>query len=125
MADFRSGRRQLFSRVIEGTLYIAERKPCALCEWKISCYTMQHQRFQYIKEIACRFMASMLGLHGNVYGIKFWMWNIRLVPDSWHGKAAPVLDEWFSVVIRILVDITLNSTSKWWMATSNEDRTLL
>ena len=34
-----------------------------------------------------------------------------LFPDSWHGKVAPVLDEWFSVVIRNLVDITHDSTS--------------
>ena len=73
-------------------------QPSALCEWKISCYTMQNQRLQYIKEIACRFMASMLGLHGNVYGIKFGCETFGLFLIHGTEKVAPVLDEWFRLL---------------------------
>ena len=75
MADFRPGRRQLFSRVIEGTPYCGVKIKCFSVEDKYlvtAKMSMQNQQLQYIKEITVsRFMARMLWLHGNVYGIKF------------------------------------------------------
>ena len=105
MADFRSGRRSYLSRVIEETL-ILKRKPCALCEWKYLVAPCIIQRLQYIKETALRFMASMFGMPGNVYSIKFGCETFWPVPESWHGKSRTCPCSMVSVVIRNLVDNT-------------------